>query len=119
MAKARYAQRRQDELRGAADLAGLADLDRLGRHHLRRVLPADPGSRRRHAVVEAVDGDHLRHAGRRDHPGAREGLHVDRVGAREGSGQLVARRRRVAEHPVGLRRRQLQRLLAGAEHRRR
>ena len=67
MAKARYAQRRQDELRGAADLAGVADLDRLGRHHLRRVLPADSRPRRRHAVVEAVDGDHLRHAGRRDH----------------------------------------------------
>ena len=31
MAKAQVRQRRQDELRGAADLAGLADLDRLGR----------------------------------------------------------------------------------------
>ena len=27
---------------------------------------------------------HLRHAGRRDHPRAREGLHVDRVGPRQG-----------------------------------
>ncbi len=72
-------RRRQDELRGAADLAGLAHLDRLGRHHLRGVLPADSGSRRRHAVVEAVDGDHLRHAGGGDHPGAGEGLHLDRI----------------------------------------
>ena len=32
-------------------------------------LPDDPDARRRHhAVVEAVHGDHLRHAGRRDHP---------------------------------------------------
>ena len=31
IAKARYGDRRQDELRGAADLAGVADLDRLGR----------------------------------------------------------------------------------------
>ena len=50
--------------------------------HLRRVVPADSGPRRRHAVVEAVDGHHLRHAGRRDHPRAGEGLHLDRVGAR-------------------------------------
>ena len=113
-------QRRQDELRGAADLARVADLDRVGRASpTSSSLPADPGPRRRHAVVEAVDGHHLRHAGRRDHPGAGEGLHVDRVGAREGSGDLVARRRRVAEHPVGLRRRQLQRLLARPQHRRR
>ena len=35
-------QRRQDELRGAADLAGLAHLDRLGRRHLPRLLPAHP-----------------------------------------------------------------------------
>ena len=46
------------------------------------VLPPDPRPRRRHAVVEAVDDHHLRHAGRRDHPGAGEGLHLDRVGPR-------------------------------------
>ena len=34
------------------------------------------------AVVEALDDHHLRHARRRDHSGARQGLHVDRVGAR-------------------------------------
>ena len=42
-------QRRQDELRGAAHLAGLAHLDRLGGAHLRRLLPAHPRPRRRHA----------------------------------------------------------------------
>ncbi len=41
-----------------------------------------PTLRRRVAVVEAVDGHHLRHAGRRGDPGAGEGLHVGRLGAR-------------------------------------
>ena len=40
-----------------------------------------PDARRRSvALVEAVDGHHLRHARRRDHPRAREGLHLDRIG---------------------------------------
>ena len=90
VAKARYAERRQDELRGAAHLAGLADLVHLGRDHLRGLLLPGARPRRRYAVVEAVHGDHLRHAGRRDHPRAGEGLHLDRVGARQGSGDLVA-----------------------------
>ena len=41
-------QRDQDELRGAADLAGVADVDRLGRDDLRRLLRPDPRPRRRH-----------------------------------------------------------------------
>ena len=73
-----------------------------------------PEPRRRHAVVEAVDGDHLRHAGRRDHPGAGEGLHVGRIGPREGGRHRVARGRRVAQHSVRVRRGQFQRLLARA-----
>ena len=83
-AKGKYAQRRQDELRGAADLARVADLHRLGRHHVYRVLLSHSGSRGRLAVVEAVDHHHVRHAGGRDHSGAREGVHLDRVGARAG-----------------------------------
>ena len=109
-------QRRQDELRGAADLPGLAHLDRLGRRHLPGLLPADPRPRRRHAVVEALVDHHLRHARRRDHPRAGQGLHLDRVEAREGDRHLVARGRRLAQHPVGPRRRQLQRLLDGPRH---
>ena len=35
------------------------------------------------ALVATVDGHHLRHAGRRDHPRVREGLHVDPFGARD------------------------------------
>ena len=106
-------RRRQDELRAPADDARLADVARLGGHHLPGVLPAHPGPRRRHAVVEALDGHHVRHAGRRDHPGAGEGLHLHRVGAREGSRDVGPRGRRVARHPVGSGGGQLQRLLAG------
>ena len=89
-------QRDEDELRGAADVAGLADVDRVGRADLRRVVRADRGARRRHAVVEAGDDHHLRHAGRRDHSRAGQGLHVGGVEPREGSRDLVAggRRRR-------------------------
>ena len=72
-----------------------------------------PIARRQHrAVVAAVDDDHLRHAGRRDHSGIRQGVHLDALGSRARSGDLVARRRRVAEHPVGPGGRQLQRFLA-------
>ena len=46
------------------------------------VLLPDPGPRRRSdAVVETVDRHHLRDACRRDHPRARESVHVDRVRA--------------------------------------
>jgi hypothetical protein len=83
-------ERRQDELRGAAHDAGVAHLDCLGRHHLSRVVLPDCGSRRRLAVVEVVDRHHLRHACWRDHPGAREGVHLDRVRTRQGSRHFVA-----------------------------
>ena len=84
-------QRRQDELRGAADLAGVADLDPLGGRHLRRLLAADSRPRRRHhAVVEALDDHHLRHAGRRDHPRAGQGLHLHRVRPRQGGRHRLA-----------------------------
>ena len=108
--------RGEDELRGAAHLAGVADLDCVGRADLRGLLRVDPGSGRRLALVEAVHRHHLRHAGRRDHPGAGEALHVHRVGARQGSRHLLARRRRVAQHPERPGRGQLQRLLAGHGH---
>ena len=104
-------------LRGAAHAARLGHLDRLGRAHLHPVAAAHPGSRREHlALVAAVDRGHVRHPGGRDHPRAGQGLHVDEVGPRQGGGHLVARRRRVAEHPVRVRGRKLQRLLAGADH---
>ncbi len=54
-----------------------------------------PDARRQHRpVVAAVDGHHLRHAGRRDHPRVRQGLHLDALRPRQGSGDLVARGRR-------------------------
>ena len=82
--------REQDEFRGPAHHAGVAHFDRLGDHHLYRVVPAHPRSRRRHALVEAQHRDHLRHAGGRHHPGVREGVHVHRIAARARSGHLVA-----------------------------
>ena len=106
--------RGDDELRDAADHAGVAHVDRLGGAHLHGVVLPDSGPRRRpDAVVEAVDGHHLRHACRRDHPRAREGVHLDRVRPRARSGHVVARRRRVAQHALRTRRGELQRLLAG------
>ena len=80
--KARYKNAEDDELRAPADPARVADVDRLGRPHVRRLVPPDRSGRVDAAlrpVVEAV-GDHLvRHARRRDHPRAREGLHVGQL----------------------------------------
>ena len=70
------------------------------------------------SVVAALDRHHVRNAGGRDHPGAGEDLHVDRIEPRAGGGDLVSRRRRLAEHPLRFGGRQLQRLLAGRVHRR-
>ena len=86
---------------------------------LRRLVLAHPDARRQcQPVVAAVDRHHLRHAGGGHHPGARQGLHLDRVRARARGRDLVARRRGVAQHPVGVRGGQFQRLLARREHRR-
>ena len=87
---------------------------------LRRVVP--PGAaprpdRRRLALVEALDHHHLRHAGRRHHPRGDQGLHLDRVEARQGGRHRLARGRPVAQHPGRPHRRQLQRLLDGPGHR--
>ena len=85
---------------------------------LRRLLRPHPRPRRRHAVVEALHRDHLRDAGRRHHPRAGQDLHLDRVGPRPRGGDVLARGRGLAQRPVGLRGRQLQRVLAGDGHRR-
>ena len=119
--KARYANVGQDELREAPHPARLADVVRLGGDDLPRLVPADPAARarRRHALVEALDHHHLRHAGRRHHPRADQGLHLDGVQARQGGRHGLPRGRRVAEHPGRPDRRKLQRLLDGGRHRRR
>ena len=66
---ARAVRRRHPiQLRGAADAAGVAHLDRLGRADLRPLLLHHSGSRRQpRPLVAAVHGDHLRHARGRDH----------------------------------------------------
>ena len=58
-------------------------------------------------MVEALDHHHMRHAGRRHHPRTGQGLHLDQVGPRQGSRDVVTRGRSFAQHPVGLRGRQL------------
>ena len=106
-------RRQDDELRGAADAPGVADVDCVGHPHLCRLLLAHSDSWwQSQPLVAALDRHHVRHACRGDHSGARQGLHVDRIQPREGSRDLVARGRTVAQHPVRVRRRQLQRLLA-------
>ena len=61
----------------------------------------------------AVPDHQLRHAGRRDHPRADQGVHLDRIGPREGGRHFVTRRRRFTERALRLGRGQLQRLLDG------
>ena len=62
IAKARYKNARFDELRSAADVAGLDHVDRFGRDHVRRFVLDDSGARRKqHAVVETRDHHLVRH----------------------------------------------------------
>ena len=78
-----------------------------------------PSLGRRHdAVVEARDDHFVRNACGRDHPGTRQGIHLDEFGTRQRSGHVFAGRRPLAQHPVGSGRGQLLRLLAGHKHRR-
>ena len=65
------------------------------------------------AVVEAVDDHLVRNAGGSDDSGTGEGVYLDRVAAREGSGDLCGRRWSVAGHSVGIRGRKLLGVLAG------
>ena len=105
----------RDELRSAADVAGLDHFDRLDCAYLPDFLLRHSRPRRRwHAVVEAGDHYFLRHAGGRADPGTGEGVHLDRVAARERSRDLGAGRRSVARHPVGIRGGQFLRLLSRA-----
>ena len=60
---------------------------------VRGLLLHDSRAGRRHvALVEALDRDHLRNAGRRPDSGAGEGVHVHRIRPRARSGDLVARK---------------------------
>jgi K(+)-stimulated pyrophosphate-energized sodium pump len=62
--------------------------------------------RRQHAMVEAGDDHLLRHTRGRRHSRTGEGVHLHRIASRAGSGDLSARRRRIAGHFVRLRGRQ-------------
>ena len=64
------------------------------------------------ALVAALHRHHLRHAGRRHHPRAGEGLHLHLLAARPRGGEQLPRGRRLAQHPVGPGGRQLLGVLA-------
>ena len=65
------------------------------------------------ALVEAFHDHHLRHAGRRHHPRGGEGVHLDRVGARQRGRDLVTRGRPLAQRALGSDGWQLQLVLDG------
>ena len=114
MSQARYGAVGPVQLRVAAHPAGVVHLDPVGGADLHRLLPDRARARReRRPVVAALHGDHLRHAGRRHHPGDGEGLHQHRLAARPRGGDLVPRGRRVAQHPLRPRGGELLRVLAG------
>ena len=111
-------QRPEDELRAPADEPRDDHVGRVGGADLHHVVPADPDDRRRRQpVVEAGQHHHLRHARGRDHPGTREGVHVGGLEPRPRSREQLRRGRRLPEHPVGPRGRQLLGVLAGPDHR--
>ena len=121
IAKARYGN--ADKMNFEAPLTSLVWLTSIVSVVLTYVVvvAADPGPRRRrHAVVEARDRSSA--AARWRAPSSpsssRSSPPPTRAHVQRGR-HVLARRRRVAEHPLRLRRRQLQRLLAGHRHRRR
>ena len=92
IAKAKYANADEMDFEAPLDLAGLDHLDRFHRPDLHRLLPDDPRSRRRNAVVEAGFDHLLRNPGGRAHPRIGQGLHFNQVGPRAGSRDLRARK---------------------------
>ena len=105
----------EDELRGAADVAGVADVDRLGGR--------SPTSCPYLLIPDLGDGTLWWKLSTVITCGTLAGAIIPELvkvftstesAHVQGSRDLVARRRRVAEHPVRPRRRQLQRLLARA-----
>ena len=76
-------QRGEDELRSPADVVGVDDFAGLSRIDLPgQLLHHSELKRRYQLVVEAFDGDHLRHVGRRGYPRGREGLHLHLIETR-------------------------------------
>ena len=87
-------QRGQDEFRNAADLAGVDHIDRLRRPdlcHLRGYRFPNLGGDTT-SMVETGHDHFLRHAGGRDHPRIGEGIYLDRITARQGSGDFGSRK---------------------------
>ncbi len=79
-------------------LVWLTSILSIGATYLVSYLHDSRSRRRSDDVVETIDRDYVRHAGRRGDSGTGENFHVGRFGAREGSGVVVERRRRVVEY---------------------
>ena len=108
--------RNADEMNFEAPLTSLVwitSVVSIGMTYLDFLFHHSGSWRRHHAVVEAGDDHFLRHAGGRGDSGAGEGVHLDRIAAREGSCSFGAGRRRVAGNSLGIRGRQFLGLLPG------
>ena len=116
IASAKYKDCRRNGLRDATDLAGMDHVHRLHHPHLHRLVPDDPHSRRRNAVVEAGFHHLVRNPGGRAHTRIGQGLHFNQIHPRQRSRQIGAGRRSFPGNPVGIRGRQFFGLLAGTEH---
>ena len=106
IAKGRYANAAKMNFEAPlTSLVWLTSIVSVGMTYLASYLLIPDARRRREPLVEALHRHHLRHPRRRHHPGAGQDLHLDRIGPREGSGDLGPRGRRLAEHPLRPRRR--------------
>ena len=115
IAKARFGTADKMNFEDAPDLAGMAHFADFGRGHLSHFRNHRAQPRRGyHAMVEAGQHHFLRHAGGSHHSRAGESVYFDRIAARQGSGDLRQRRRRVAGNIVRLRGGKFLRLLSRA-----
>ena len=102
--------------RAAAHEPGLDHVARLDRRHVRRDVPAPrlPPAVPARPLVGARDHHLVRHDRRRAHPRIHQDLHLHGEPPREGDRHVLEAGRRLAQHPLGLRGRQLLRVLDGA-----
>ena len=115
IAKAKYGSANEMNFEAPlTSLVWLTSIISIGMTYLHFLLHHSAPRQRWHAVVEAGDDYFVRHAGGGADSGTGEGVHLDRVAARERSRGLGAGRRSVAGDSVGIRGGQFLRLLSRA-----
>ncbi len=121
LARRCYGSKKDFDFEAPLTQSGLDHFGRFHRRHVHRQLCAAGPSKRfaSRFMVGAVGNHYLRHGGRRADPGIHQDLHQHQLAARQRSHQLLQTRRRVAEHPVRLCRRQFFGVLDRAGHSRR